>query len=111
MREVRLHETHNLAAQAYVASSWRQPDTPDDYVMAMGMTTTARDMCRIASDHVGLDMEKYVVIDPAFYRPAEVDILLGDAAKAKAKLGWEPRIAVDQVIRETVDADLARVQG
>ena len=59
----------------------------------------------------GLDMEKYVVIDPAFYRPAEVDVLLGDAAKARGKLGWEPQIALDQLIREMVDADLARIQS
>ena len=62
-------------------------------------------MCRIAFDHAGLDMEKYVVIDPAFHRPAEVDILLGDASKARDKLGWEPQIALDQLIREMVDAD------
>ncbi len=75
------------------------------------MATTVRDMCRIAFDHAGLDMGKYLVIDPEFYRPAEVDVLLGDAAKAKAKLGWEPQIALDQLIREMIDADLARVQG
>ncbi len=88
-----------------------QQDTPDDYVVATGVTTTVRDMCRIAFDHAGLDMEKYVVIDPAFYRPAEVDILLGDASKARAKLGWEPQIALDQLIREMVDADLVRIQS
>ena len=100
-------------ARDYVRAMWLMPrqDTPDDYVVATGVTTTVRDMCRIAFDHAGLDMEKYVVIDPAFYRPAEVDVLLGDAAKAKAKLGWEPQIALDQLIREMVDADLARVQG
>ena len=100
-------------ASDYVRAMWLmlQQDTPDDYVVATGVTTTVRDMCRIAFDHAGLDMEKYVVIDPAFHRPAEVDILLGDAAKAKAKLGWEPQIALDQLIREMVDADLARVQS
>jgi GDPmannose 4,6-dehydratase len=100
-------------ARDYVRAMWLmlQQDTPDDYVVATGVTTTVRDMCRIAFDHAGLDMEKYVVIDPAFYRPAEVDVLLGDAAKAKAELGWEPQIALDQLIREMVDADLARVQG
>ena len=99
-------------ARDYVRAMWLmlQQDTPDDYVVATGVTTTVRDMCRIAFDHAGLDVEKYVVIDPAFYRPAEVDILLGDATKAKAKLGWEPQIALDQLIREMVDADLARVQ-
>jgi GDPmannose 4,6-dehydratase len=100
-------------AHDYVRAMWLmlQQDTPDDYVVATGVTTTVRDMCRIAFDHAGLDMEKHVVIDPAFYRPAEVDVLLGDAAKAKAKLGWEPQIALDQLIREMVDADLARVQS
>jgi GDPmannose 4,6-dehydratase len=100
-------------ARDYVRAMWLmlQQDTPDDYVVATGVTTTVRDMCRIAFDHAGLDMEKYVVIDPAFYRPAEVDVLLGDAAKAKAKLGWEPQIALDQLIREMVDADLARGQS
>jgi GDPmannose 4,6-dehydratase len=100
-------------ARDYVRAMWLmlQQDTPDDYVVATGVTTTVRDMCRIAFDHAGLDMEKYVVIDPAFYRPAEVDVLLGDAAKARAKLGWEPEIALDQLIREMVDADLARVQS
>ena len=100
-------------ARDYVRAMWLmlQQDTPDDYVVATGVTTTVRDMCRIAFDHAGLDMEKYMVIDPAFYRPAEVDVLLGDAAKARAKLGWEPEIALDQLIREMVDADLARVQS
>jgi GDPmannose 4,6-dehydratase len=100
-------------ARDYVRAMWLmlRQDTPDDYVVATGVTTTVRDMCRIAFDHAGLDMEKYVVIDPAFYRPAEVDVLLGDAAKARAKLGWEPEIALDQLIREMVDADLARVQS
>ena len=74
-----------------------------------GVTTTVRDMCRIAFEHVGLDMEKYVVIDPAFYRPAEVDVLLGDSAKARKTLGWEPEIALDALIKEMVDADLERV--
>jgi len=67
-------------------------------------------MCRIAFDHVGLDMDEHVVIDPAFYRPAEVDILLGDAAKARAKLGWKPEIALDALIKEMVEADIERVK-
>ena len=72
-------------ASDYVRAMWLmlRQDKPDDYVVATGVTTTVRDMCRIAFDHAGLDMEKYVVIDPAFYRPAEVDVLLGDAAKAR----------------------------
>jgi GDPmannose 4,6-dehydratase len=67
-----------------------QQASPDDYVVATGRTTSVREMCRIAFGHVGLDYENHVVIDPKLYRPAEVDILLGNPAKAKAKLGWEP---------------------
>jgi len=99
-------------ARDYVRAMWLmlQQEKPDDYVVATGVTTSVRDMCRIAFDHVGLDMEKHVVIDPAFYRPAEVDILLGDAAKARAKLGWQPEIALDALIKEMVDADIERVK-
>ena len=68
-----------------------QQESPDDYVVATGRTTSVRDMCRIAFAHVGLDHERCVVIDPTLYRPAEVDALLGNPAKARAKLGWEPR--------------------
>ena len=74
-----------------------------------GITTTVRDMCRIAFEHVGLDMEKYVVIDPAFYRPAEVEVLLGDSSKARTTLGWEPRIPLDALIKEMVEADLEQL--
>ena len=98
-------------AKDYVRAMWLmlQQEEPDDYVVATGVTTSVRDMCRIAFDHVGLDMEKHVVIDPAFYRPAEVDILLGDAAKACVKLGWKPEIALDALITEMVDADMKRL--
>jgi GDPmannose 4,6-dehydratase len=100
-------------AKDYVRAMWRmlQQEEPDDYVVATGRTTTVRDMCRIAFDHAGLDMEKHVIIDPAFYRPAEVEILLGDAAKARAALGWEPQIGLEDLIREMVDADLERVKN
>jgi GDPmannose 4,6-dehydratase len=100
-------------AHDYVRAMWMmlQQDKPDDYVVATGRTTTVRDMCRIAFDHVCLDMEKFVVIDPAFYRPAEVDVLLGNPAKAKEKLGWVPERTLEQMIREMVDADLARHSG
>jgi GDPmannose 4,6-dehydratase len=99
-------------ARDYVQMMWMmlQQDTPDDYVVATGRTTTVRDMCRIAFDHVGLDMDKYVVIDPAFYRPAEVEILLGDPSKAREKLGWVPKTTLEEMIREMVDADLERVR-
>ncbi len=97
-------------AKDYVRAMWLmlQQERPDDYVVATGVTTTVRDMCRIAFEHLGLEMEKHLVIDPAFYRPAEVDVLLGDASKARAKLGWAPKIALRQLIEEMVDADMER---
>lgn len=96
----------------YVHAMWLmlQQDKPDDYVIATGRTSTVREMCQIAFDHVGLEMDKHLVIDPAFFRPAEVDILLGDPAKAKAAFGWEPTITLEEMIREMVDADLARLK-
>ena len=96
----------------YVEAMWRmlQQDTPDDYVIATGKTTTVRDMCQIAFEHVGLNYEDYVVIDPKFYRPAEVDVLLGDPAKAKEKLGWEAKTTLEELIKMMVDADLKRVE-
>jgi GDP-mannose 4,6-dehydratase len=96
----------------YVEAMWMmlQQDSPDDYVVATGRTTTVRDMCKIAFEHVGLDYEKYIVIDPKFYRPAEVDILLGNPAKAKAKFGWEARTTLHELITSMVDADLVRVR-
>ena len=87
-----------------------QQAEPDTYVVATGRTTTVRDMCRIAFEHVGLDYEKYVVIDPKFYRPAEVDLLLGDPAKAREKLGWTAKTSLEELIRMMVDADMKRVQ-
>jgi GDPmannose 4,6-dehydratase len=95
----------------YVEAMWLmlQQDEPDDYVIATGRTTTVRDMCRIAFSHLGLNYEDYVVIDPKFYRPAEVDILLGSPARAKAKLGWEPKTSLEELITMMVDADMKRV--
>ncbi len=95
----------------YVEAMWLmlQQDRPDDYVIATGRTTTVREMCSIAFEHVGLRYEDHVVIDPALLRPAEVDVLLGNPAKAKAKLGWEPKTDLKQLIRTMVDADLKRV--
>ena len=97
----------------YVEAMWAmlQQDEPDTYVVATGRTTTVRDMCRIAFEHVGLDYGKYVVVDPKFYRPAEVDLLLGNPAKAKAKLGWEARTSLEELITMMVDADLLRVEN
>jgi GDPmannose 4,6-dehydratase len=95
----------------YVRAMWLmlQQDTPDDYVVATGRTTSVRDMCRLAFAHVGLDYERHVVIDPAFYRPAEVDVLLGNPAKANARLGWSASTDLETMIAMMVDADLPRV--
>lgn len=98
-------------ARDYVEAMWLmlQQDTPDDYVIATGLTTTVRDMVQIAFTHVGLNYEDYLVIDPAFFRPAEVDVLLGDPAKAKAKMGWEAKTSLHELITMMVEADLRRV--
>ncbi len=95
----------------YVEAMWLmlQQESPDDYVIATGRTTTVREMCRLAFERVGLDYEKYVVIDPKFYRPAEVAVLCGNPAKAKARLGWQPKTSLEQLIAMMVDADLKRV--
>jgi GDPmannose 4,6-dehydratase len=97
-------------ASDYVRAMWLmlQQDKPDDYVIATGRAVTVRDMCRVAFAHVGLDMEKHIVIDPNLFRPAEVEVLLGNPAKAKAKLGWEPIITLEDMICEMVDADMQR---
>ena len=97
----------------YVEAMWHmlQQEEADDYVIATGQTTTVRDMCRIAFEHVGLNYEEHVVIDPAFYRPAEVDVLLGNPAKAKEKLGWEARTSLEALIAMMVEADLERVKA
>ncbi|RUU12628.1 GDP-mannose 4,6-dehydratase [Mesorhizobium sp. USDA-HM6] len=94
----------------YVRAMWLmlQQDQPDDYVVATGRTTTVRDMCRIAFEHVGLKMDDHLVIDPDLFRPAEVEVLLGNPGKAKAKLGWEATISLEEMICEMVDADLER---
>jgi len=94
----------------YVEAMWRMLQQPqaDDYVIATGTTTTVREMCRIAFGHVGLAMDEHLVIDPAFFRPAEVDVLLGNPGKAKAQLGWEPRTSLEQLTIMMVDADLRR---
>lgn len=95
----------------YVEAMWMmlQQEEADDYVIATGRTTTVRDMCRIAFAYVGLSMDDYVVIDPQFYRPAEVDVLLGNSAKAKAAFGWEAKTSLEDMIHEMVEADLKRL--
>jgi GDPmannose 4,6-dehydratase len=95
----------------YVEAMWLmlQQDKADDYVIATGKTTTVREMCRIAFEHVGLKYEDHVVIDPKFFRPAEVDLLLGNPAKAKRVLGWQARTGIGELIAMMVDADMRRV--
>ena len=97
----------------YVEAMWLmlQQTEADDYVIATGITTTVRDMCRIAFAHVGLNYEDYVVIDPKFFRPAEVDVLLGNPAKALAKLGWKPKTNLETLIQMMVEADMRRLQS
>lgn len=95
----------------YVEAMWKmlQQEQPDDYVIATGQTTTVRDMCDIAFEYVGLNYQDYVKIDSAFYRPAEVDILLGNPAKAGEKLNWYPKTSLEELIHMMVEADLKRV--
>ncbi|WP_151704814.1 GDP-mannose 4,6-dehydratase [Nitrincola alkalilacustris] len=98
-------------ARDYVKAMWLmlQQDTPDDFVIATGLTTTVRDMCKIAFDVVGLNMDDHLVIDPQFFRPAEVEILLGNPAKAKEVLGWEAETSLESMITEMVEVDLQRL--
>ncbi|QDU20025.1 GDP-mannose 4,6-dehydratase [Urbifossiella limnaea] len=97
----------------YVRAMWLmlQQDTPDDYVIATGETHTVKRLVELAFAAAGLNWENHVVIDPAFVRPAEVDLLIGDPAKAKAKLGWKPEVTFEQLVERMVKADLARLQG
>ena len=99
-------------ARDYVQAMWMmlQQDVADDYVVATGRTTTVRDMCNIAFAHVGLKADDHVIIDPAFYRPAEVEVLLGDPAKANRVLGWKATTDLETMICEMVDADLVRLK-
>jgi GDPmannose 4,6-dehydratase len=95
----------------YVEAMWLmlQQAAADDYVIATGRTTTIREMCRFAFAHVGLHYQDHVVIDPAFFRPAEVEVLLGNPAKARAKLGWQATTPLEELIAMMVDADLRRI--
>jgi GDPmannose 4,6-dehydratase len=95
-------------AKDYVEAMWLmlQQDRADDYVIATGVTHTVQRCVELAFDRVGLDWERHVVIDDAFKRPAEVDLLVGDSAKAKRDLGWEPRTSFEELIALMLDADL-----
>ena len=97
----------------YVRAMWLmlQQDKPDDYVVATGQTHTVQKLVELAFQAVDLDWQKYVKLDPALVRPAEVDLLIGDPAKAKRVLGWQPEVSFEQLVERMVKADLARLQG
>ena len=111
-------EVGNLEAQRdwgyagdYVEAMWLmlQQDKPDDYVIASGETHTVRELVEIAFAHVGIDdYEKHTAVNPEFYRPAEVDLLIGDASKAHEQLGWKPKVDFKRLVEMMVDADLER---
>jgi GDPmannose 4,6-dehydratase len=86
-----------------------QQDVPDDYVVATGEAHSVREFAQRAFECAGLDWQKYVVIDPAFFRPVETEVLMGDAAKARRVLGWEPHVRFDALVREMVEADIERI--
>jgi GDPmannose 4,6-dehydratase len=96
----------------YVEAMWLmlQQDQPDDYVIATGETHSVREFCELAFSYVGLDYRDYVVVDQRFMRPAEVDLLIGDASKARKKLGWQPRTSFTELVQMMVEADLQLVK-
>ncbi len=96
----------------YVRAMWLmvQQDEPDNYVIATGETHSIREMCEVAFGHVGLDYKNYVVRDERFFRPAEVDLLVGDPSKAGRQLGWEPSVSFSELVRMMVEADVAALQ-
>jgi GDPmannose 4,6-dehydratase len=100
-------------ARDYVEAMWLmlQQDTPEDFVIATGHTHTVRECVEIAFERVGLDWQPYVVQDDRFLRPAEVDLLVGDCAKAKRRLGWEPKTSFEELIALMTDADLKTLGG
>jgi GDPmannose 4,6-dehydratase len=95
----------------YVEAMWLmlQPDEPEDYVIATGQEHSVQECAEIAFEHAGLDLDSHVVVDPEFLRPAEVDHLVGDASKAREKLGWEPRVSFRELVEMMVDADVERL--
>ena len=106
-----LHATRDWGhARDYVQAMWLmlQQDTPDDYVIATGRTTSIQDLCRIAFGHAGLNPDDHVRTSSTLLRPAEVEVLLGDATKARTTLGWTPATSLEDMIAEMVEADLAR---
>ena len=99
-------------APEYVEAMWLilQQDKPDDYVIATGETHSVQEFCEAAFAHVGLDWAKYVEIDKLYYRPAEVDLLIGDASKAKRVLGWEAKTRFSDLVKLMVDADIKSLE-
>ena len=95
-------------AKEYVEAMWLmlQQEQPDDYVIATGETHSVREFLEVAFAHLGLDWQQYVEIDPRYYRPAEVDLLIGDASKAQKKLGWQPKTKFVELVKLMVDADV-----
>ena len=100
-------------AKEYVEAMWLmlQQPAPDDYVIATGETHSIREFLEVAFQHAGLEWQRYVATDPRYFRPAEVDLLLGDASKAKLKLGWEPKVRFAELARLMVDGDIALLQA
>jgi GDPmannose 4,6-dehydratase len=99
-------------APDFVEAMWLmlQADRPDDYVIATGEKHSVREAVEVAFDRAGLDPDKHVEIDPRYYRPAEVDSLMGDATKAREQLGWEPKVRFKELIELMVDADIATLE-
>ncbi|MDQ3915869.1 MAG: GDP-mannose 4,6-dehydratase [Actinomycetota bacterium] len=99
-------------APDFVDAMWRmlQQDTPEDLVIATGEAHTPREFCELAFDHLGLDWERYVEVDPRYFRPTEVDYLLGDASRAKELLGWEPTVRFPELVRLMVEADVQQLE-
>jgi GDPmannose 4,6-dehydratase len=99
-------------APDYVEAMWMmvQHDTPDDFVVATGETHSVREFLEASFAHAGLDWEAHVDIDPKYFRPSEVDVLLGDPTKARDELGWSPRVTFDELVRIMVDADVQEVE-
>lgn len=97
----------------YVEAMWRmlQQDQADDYLIATGETHTVRELCEVAFARVGLDWQKHVFVDPQYVRPAEVDLLVGNFAKARRTLGWEPKVRFEALVQMMVDADLERLKS
>jgi GDPmannose 4,6-dehydratase len=97
----------------YVQAMWLmlQQEEPDDYVVATGKTHSVQELCEVAFGYLGLDWREYVVSDPQFFRPAEVDLLVGDSSKARLNLSWEPSLSFEALIRLMVDADMEALQA